>query len=108
MNEELYNQLTDAEKEFHNSLVSIAEKYGALDNEDLGIWVGYESAAENEDAAIGVKCSNCTLYNAPNGCAILSYTVEPEAKCRLAVIPPGYVNASPMNKSFWGGKFIIK
>lgn len=108
MNEELYNQLTDAEKEFHNSLLSIAEKYGTLDNEDLGIWVGYESEAENEDAAIGVKCSNCTLYNEPNGCAILSYAVQPGAKCRLAVIPPGYVNVNPMNKSFWGGKFIIK
>jgi hypothetical protein len=108
MNLELYSQLTDAEKEFHNALMSISEKYGALDNEELGIWVGYESAAENEDASIGVKCANCTLYNAPNQCAILSYAVEPGAKCRLAVIPPGYVNASPMNKSFWGGKIIEK
>ena len=108
LNEEMIAKLTPAEKEFHDALLSISNKYGSLDNEELGIWVGYEPASENEDASIGVKCQNCTLYSDPNGCAILSYQVEPQAKCRLAVIPPGFVSQSPMNKSFWGGRFFKK
>lgn len=105
--EDLYEQLSEPEKEFHDSLVSLAEKYGPLDNESTGIWIGYESASQNEDASIGVKCGNCSLHyeteNGQLGCMILSYQIEDMGKCRLAVIPPGYVN---VNKNLWGGRFI--
>lgn len=91
--EMLYNQLTPEEKAFHDALVSIAEQYGPFDLGTSSIWVGYEPASENEDADIGVKCSNCTFFmHESNGCKLLSYQVEPEGKCRLAAIPDGYVN----------------
>jgi hypothetical protein len=103
----LYEQLSPAEKEFHDSLVTLADKYGPLDAEETGIWIGYESAAQNSDASIGVMCGNCSLhYDADDGqlgCMILSYQVEARGKCRLAVIPPGYVN---VNKNVWGGRFV--
>ena len=103
----LYDQLSSAEKEFHDSLVTIADKYGPLDAEDTGIWIGYESAAQNTDASIGVMCGNCSLHyetdNEQLGCMILSYEIEEMGKCRLAVIPPGYVNS---NKNVWGGRFV--
>lgn len=105
----LYEELSAAEKEFHDSLVTIADNYGPLDAEETGIWIGYESAADNEDASIGVMCGNCSLHyekeNGSLGCMILSYEIEEMGKCRLAVIPPGYVNSSPVMKNFWGGKF---
>jgi hypothetical protein len=86
--ENLYEMLTEEEKAFHDALVGIAAQYGPFDLGTSSIWVGYETAAENEDANIGVKCSNCTMFNANNnGCAILSYSVEPNGKCRLAAIP---------------------
>jgi len=103
----LYSELSEPEKEFHDSLVALAEKYGPLDNDSTGIWIGYEPASQNEDAAIGVMCGNCSLHYEKDsgalGCSILSYEVEEMAKCRLAVIPPGYVQA---NKNIWGGRFI--
>lgn len=106
MGGDLYEQLSAAEKELHDSLVTISDDYGPLDAEETGIWIGYEPAGQNEDAARGVKCSNCSLHymkeNGAMGCMILSYEVQPEAKCRLAVIPPGYVK---MNKNIWGGRF---
>jgi hypothetical protein len=109
---ELYDELTPEEKAFHDALVSIAEQYGPFDQGTSSIWVGYESPAENSDASIGVKCANCALHReADDGqmaCAILSYLVQPEAKCRLAAIPDGYVNASnddDMDK-FWKGMFL--
>lgn len=88
----LYEMLTQEEKAFHDALVSIAEQYGPFDLGTSSIWVGYESAEDNEDAEIGVKCSNCSFFNPENnGCAILSYAVEPMGKCRLAAIPDGLV-----------------
>lgn len=102
----LYEELSAAEKELHDSLVSISDDYGPLDAEETGIWIGYESASQNEDASIGVNCANCSLHYEKEsgglGCMILSYEIEPMGKCRLAVIPPGYVN---VNKNIWGGRF---
>jgi hypothetical protein len=90
----LYDMLTIEEKAFHDALVNIAQKYGPFDQGTSSIWVGYETAEDNEDASIGVKCSNCTMFNPENnGCAILSYAVEREGKCRLAAIPDGLVNS---------------
>jgi hypothetical protein len=88
----LYEMLTEEEKAFHNALVAIAEQYGPFDLGTSSIWVGYETSEDNEDAEIGVKCSNCSFFNPENnGCAILSYSVDPNGKCRLAAIPDGLV-----------------
>ncbi len=106
----LYEMLTEEEKAFHDALVGIADQYGPFDLGTSSIWVGYETAEENEDAEIGVKCSNCTMFNPENnGCAILSYAVESEGKCRLAAIPDGLVvienSEEEMNKKSpcWDG-----
>ena len=106
----LYEMLTQEEKAFHDALVEIAQQYGPFDLGTSSIWVGYESAQDNEDADIGVKCSNCSFFNPENnGCAILSYAVEPMGKCRLAAIPDGLVNTNlgedvveDMDKSYAG------
>lgn len=103
---DLYDELTPEEKAYHDAMVSIAEKYGPFDQGTSSIWVGYEPAGQNMDASIGVKCANCSLHyetdDGQMGCAILSYLVQPEAKCRLAAIPDGYVNSD----KFWAGSFI--
>jgi len=95
--EDLYSLLVPQEKAFHDSLVRIAEEYGAFDQASSGVWVGYESASENEDAEIGVKCGNCSFHydkaEGAMGCKLLSYEIEENAKCRLAAIPDGLVNA---------------
>lgn len=93
---ELYAQLTAEEAAFHDALLEIVEEFGPFDQGTSSIWVGYEDGSENEDAEIGVKCSNCSFFNPENnGCAILSYAVDPNGKCRLAAIPDGYVSAGP-------------
>jgi hypothetical protein len=93
---DLYEMLTPEEKAFHDALVGIAEQYGPFDQGASSIWVGYETPSENEDAAIGVKCGNCSFHfeaeDGGLGCKILSYKVEENAKCRLAAIPDGLVN----------------
>ena len=84
---------TPAEQDLARALVEIAEKHGKFDLEENGIWVGYQTAAENKDAAIGVKCENCMLYQSNDTCAILSFGIEDDAKCRFAIFPAGAVKA---------------
>ena len=113
----LEDLLTPDEKALHDALVSIANQYGKFNEDGSGIWAGYESAEENEEKVIGVKCSNCALYAGSNVCEVIAFDVEPDGKCRFAVIPDGYVDMSgqtddednvsnemdDMSKSLWLG-----
>jgi hypothetical protein len=83
--------LQPEEKELAQALVSISNKYGKFNQDGKGIWAGYKPAAENQKASIGVKCSNCVLYKGGSECRIIAMPVEPEGKCRFAVIPDGIV-----------------
>ena len=75
-----------------NALIAIAEKYGKFNEDGSGVWAGYESPDENDESEIGVKCENCILYAGNGVCKIIDRSVEPEGKCRFAVIPDGVVN----------------
>ena len=83
--------LNPEERDLANALLLLAQKYGKFNEDETGIWAGYESAEANEVGAIGVKCSNCVLYRGGSECAIISAEVEPDGKCRFAVIPDGVV-----------------
>jgi hypothetical protein len=86
-------KLAPAEQKYVESLYEIVSEYGKLsDNDGNGIWVGYVPASENEDKAIGVKCSNCAFYcKEMKGCHIIKQEIEPEGYCRLAAIGEGLV-----------------
>jgi len=83
--------LNPEERDLANALLLLAQKYGKFNEDETGIWAGYEAAEANEVAAIGVKCSNCVLYRGGSECSIISAEVEPDGKCRFAVIPDGVV-----------------
>lgn len=85
-------KLVPEERELADSLLKIAEKYGKFNEDETGIWAGYIDARENEVAQIGVKCSNCALYEGNGSCKIITQSVEPNGRCRFAVIPDGVVN----------------
>lgn len=83
--------LSEEEAGLYTALIAVAEKYGKFDKEGSGIWIGYESAEENDDKAIGVHCKNCALYSGEGVCKILSMQVEDYGKCRFAIIPDNLV-----------------
>lgn len=82
------------ERELAEALIEITNKYGKFNSDDTGVWAGYESEAENENADIGVKCANCILYEGGTSCKIIAAEVEPGGYCRFALIPDGVVTAS--------------
>jgi Pyruvate/2-oxoacid:ferredoxin oxidoreductase delta subunit len=79
--------LVPEEQALADALISVVETHGKFDQDGTGVWAGYTPALENEDAQIGVKCANCVFYSPDNQCRIVALEVEPEAKCRFAVIP---------------------
>jgi hypothetical protein len=83
--------LAEEEAMLATALTAIAEKYGKFNEDESGIWAGYESPEENEVKDIGVKCANCVLYEGDGVCKIIAQQVEAEGKCRFAIIPDGVV-----------------
>lgn len=84
-------KLAPAEAKYVEAMFEIVEEHGKLaDNDGNGIWVGYESAAQNEKKAMGVKCSNCAFWCPKmKGCHIIAAKAEPNGYCRLAAIGEG-------------------
>jgi hypothetical protein len=89
--EKVAEDLAEEEAALADALVTIAANYGKFNEDETGIWAGYDSPEDNEVGSIGVKCANCVLYEGDGVCKIISQRVEEEGKCRFAVIPDGLV-----------------
>jgi hypothetical protein len=83
--------LAEEEAVLANALITIAQMYGKFNEDETGIWAGYDSPEENDVKDIGVKCANCVLYEGNGVCKIIAQEVEDEGKCRFAIIPDGVV-----------------
>jgi hypothetical protein len=90
--EKVAEDLAEEEAALADALVTIASNYGKFNEDETGIWAGYDSPEENEVKSIGVKCGNCVLYEGDGICKIIAQQVEDEGKCRFAVIPDGLVS----------------
>lgn len=85
------DDLDEQEALLADMLIALTEKYGKFNEDEIGVWAGYDSPEENDVADIGVKCANCVLYEGEGICKIIAQAVEPEGKCRFAIIPDGVV-----------------
>jgi hypothetical protein len=87
-------KLVPEEKDLASALIEITQKYGKFNDDNTGVWAGYDSAEKNaENAAIGVKCGNCVFWQSPNGCSIIVAETEEGGLCRFAILPDGAVTA---------------
>jgi hypothetical protein len=89
--EKVAEDLAEEEAALADALITIASNYGKFNEDETGIWAGYDEPNENEVKDIGVKCANCVLYEGDGVCKIIAQKVEEEGKCRFAVIPDGLV-----------------
>ena len=97
--EEFVNKIADdldeQEAVLADMLIAITLRYGKFNEDETGVWAGYDSPEENDVKEIGVKCSNCVLYEGNGVCKIIAQKVEDEGKCRFAIIPDGVVEDDP-------------
>lgn len=85
------DDLDEQEAVLADMLISLTERYGKFNEDKIGVWAGYDDPEENDVADIGVKCGNCVLYQGAGICKIIAQAVDPEGKCRFAIIPDGVV-----------------
>ena len=91
--EKVAEDLAEEEAMLADALIAIARMHGKFNEDETGIWAGYDSPEENDVKEIGVKCANCVLYEGNGVCKIIAQKVEDEGKCRFAVIPDGVVQS---------------
>ena len=90
--------LDNEEQALADALVRITKKYGKFNEDKKGVYAAYTPAADNELINIGVKCSNCVFFKGEGSCRIIDKAVEADGRCRFAVIPPGVVGGSAIDK----------
>jgi hypothetical protein len=82
-----YDLLSDRQQEQANDLAELAVEYGKFDQNIAEDGAHYVAASANPFKAQGLMCSNCVFYDDLNGCQIVSGVIEPEAICKLWIIP---------------------
>lgn len=84
--DEEYALLTDRQKEQAEGYAELALEYGMF-NQGIGA-DGAHYAAQNPFVAEGIACANCVFYNEEaKQCQIVEGVIEPDAVCKLWVIP---------------------
>ena len=92
------NNLDKEEADLRDALLKIVKRHGRFNEDGNGVFAGYKPASQNPVSGIGVKCANCVFYQGGSSCKIIDMEVEPEGKCRFAVIPNGVVKGDSMVK----------
>lgn len=82
--------LNDRQKAQAESLAELALEYGKFDQSTGADGAHYAPAKVNPFKAEGMICQNCIFFDElNNGCQIVTGSIEPEAICKLWVIPEG-------------------
>lgn len=85
---EEYEMLNGRQKSQAEDYAKLATEYGMFDQTTGANGAHYAPAAVNPFKAEGMVCKNCVFFDeASNQCQIVSGILEPEAVCKLWVIP---------------------
>lgn len=88
--------LNDRQKAHAESLAELALEYGKFDQSSMADGAHYAPAKVNPFKADGLMCQNCIFFDElNNGCQIVTGNIEPEAICKLWVIPESNIAQAP-------------
>lgn len=92
---EEYDLLNDRQKSQANDIAELAVEFGKFDQTSLANGAHYAPADANPFKGEGLMCKNCVFFDElANGCQVVSGNIEPEAICKLWVIPETSLIAS--------------
>lgn len=80
-----YDLLNDRQRSQAEVYGELAVEFGKFDQSSNADGAHY--AANNPFKAEGLKCGNCVFYDEMNGCQLVSGVIDPEAICKLWIIP---------------------
>jgi hypothetical protein len=80
--------LNERQQEQAKGYAELAIEFGMFDQTSMANGAHYAPAAKNPFKATGLMCKNCVFFDESNNqCQIVSGPIEPEAICKLWVIP---------------------
>ena len=92
---EEFDLLNERQQEQANDLAELTVKFGKFDQSTGADGAHYAPADANPFKAEGLVCSNCVFFDEmSNGCQIVTGNIEPDAICKLWVIPETSIVAS--------------
>lgn len=86
--------LTPRQRMMYDKYEWIAETLGPWDGSAGPDGAHYMEPEDNPFAAKGINCANCVFFEGGGGCEILDQAVEPDAVCKLWIIPADTVKES--------------
>lgn len=91
---EEYASLNERQKSQAEDLAELVVEFGQFNQSTDGNGSHYAPADKNPFKAEGLVCSNCVFYNElTRQCQIVEGDIEPEAVCKLWVIPEGLIGS---------------
>lgn len=82
-----YPDLNARQRAQYEGYEAIVEEYGVFDQSTGADGAHYASADKNPFKEEGMICANCVFYQGGGGCEIVSGDIEPNAICKLWIIP---------------------
>ena len=87
-------ELTPQDAELEEAQDEIAAKEGKWEKDSA------HYVYPNPFAGRGIKCANCTHYSGDGACDVVEGTIDPDAICKLWVIPQEKISADPEKRAF--------
>jgi len=88
---EEWDLLNDRQREMAENNAQTAVEFGMFDQSSKANGAHYAPAKVNPFKAAGLMCQNCVFFNENGQCQIVAGTIEPEAICKLWVIPESLI-----------------
>jgi hypothetical protein len=80
-------KLNPRQKMMYEHYEMCVDMHGKFDQTALGNGAHYAPAAKNPFIKEGLICSNCVFFKGGQGCEIVAGTIQPNAVCKLWIIP---------------------
>lgn len=96
--------LNNRQRAQYEAYESLVEEYGIFDQSANANGAHYAPADKNPFQKEGMICANCVFYQGGGGCEIVSGEIDPNAICKLWIIPEKLMSSDedPVEKVTYG------
>jgi hypothetical protein len=104
-----WDSLTERQQDLAESYFENILEYGMFDQSSKANGAHYAPASANPFKATGLMCGNCVFFNDNTGaqCMIVEGTIEPEAVCKMWIIPEEkIIEPTAKSNDIWSGRFV--
>lgn len=106
---EEWDLLNERQQEQAEDLAELSLKFGKFDLSTGADGAHYARGADNPFKASGLMCSNCVFYDELNsGCQIVTGLIEPEAVCKLWIIPQITIDVAESRSRLEAKKAVLR